>query len=99
MKTPEFHQEEDFRAVIWRTVESQNDPKAIQGVPKAIQNDPKEVEELIILIKGNPSISRAELAKQLGLSERQVRKIIDHLRVEERLVRKGGTTGEWIIIK
>jgi len=99
LKTPEFHQEEDFRAVIWRTVESQNDPKAIQGVPKAIQNDPKEVEELIILIKGNPSISRAELAKQLGLSERQVRKIIDHLRVEERLVRKGGTTGEWIIIK
>lgn len=92
LKTPEFHQEEDFRAVIWRTVESQNDPKAIQ-------NDPKEVEELIILIKGNPSISRAELAKQLGLSERQVRKIIDHLRVEERLVRKGGTTGEWIIIK
>lgn len=99
LKTPEFHQEEDFRAVIWRTVESQNDPKAIQGVPKAIQNDPKEVEELIILIKGNPSISRAELAKQLGLSERQVRKIIDHLRVEERLVRRGGTTGEWIIIK
>ena len=99
LKTPEFHQEEDFRAVIWRTVESQNDPKAIQGVPKAIQNDPKEVEELIILIKGNPSISRAELAKQLGLSARQVRKIIDHLRVEERLVRKGGTTGEWIIIK
>ena len=99
LKTPEFHQEEDFRAVIWRAVESQNDPKAIQGVPKAIQNDPKEVEELIILIKGNPSISRAELAKQLGLSERQVRKIIDHLRVEERLVRKGGTTGEWIIIK
>lgn len=92
LKTPEFHQEEDFRAVIWRTVESQNDPKAIQGVPKAIQNDPKEVEELIILIKGNPSISRAELAKQLGLSERQVRKIIDHLRVEERLVRRGGTT-------
>lgn len=71
----------------------------IQRRSKAIQNDPKEVEELIRLIKGNPSISRAELAKQLGLSERQVRKIIDHLRVEERLVRKGGTTGEWIIIK
>ena len=71
----------------------------IQRRSKAFQNDPKEVEELIILIKGKSFHSRAELAKQLGLSERQVRKIIDHLRVEERLVRRGGTTGEWIIIK
>ena len=44
-------------------------------------------------------ISRAELAKRLGLSERQVRKIMDWLRSEDRLARKGGTTGEWIIIQ
>ena len=99
LKAPEFHQEEDFRVVIWRASGSQNDPKVIQGDPKAIQGDPKPVEELIRLINENPSISRAGLAKQLGVSERQVRKIMNQLRAEERLVRKGGTTGEWIIIR
>lgn len=99
MKTPEFYQEEDFRVVIWRVVGPQSDPKAIQSDPKAIQGDSPKIDELIGLIKRNPSISRAELAKQLSLSERQVRKMLDWLRAEERLVRKGGTTGEWIIVK
>ncbi len=53
--------------------------------------------DLIGLIKSNPSISRAELSRQLKLSERQIRKIIDKLRADERLIRKGGKTGEWII--
>ncbi len=83
LKTPEFYQEEDFRVVIWRAEEE--------------QSDPKEVEDLMGLIKHNPSISRAELARRLGLSERQVRKMIDQLRADERLIRKGGKTGEWII--
>ena len=63
-----------------------------------IQGYPKEVEYFIGLIKNNPSISRAELARQLDLSERQVRKMMDQLRADERLTRKGGKTGEWIII-
>ena len=99
LKTPEFFQEEDFRVVIWRATEIQGDPKAIQGDPKVIQGDPKEIEDLIGLIKNNPSISRAELARSLDLSERQVRKMLDLLRAEERLIRKGGKTGEWIIIE
>lgn len=99
LKMPEFNQDEDFRVVIWRAVEQQSDPRVIQGAPRAIQSDPKGVEALITLIKNNPSISRAELAKRLGLSERQVRKIMDWLRSEDRLARKGGTTGEWIIIQ
>jgi len=70
----------------------------IQRRSKAIQSDPKEVEDLIRLIKNNPSISRAELARQLALSERQVRKMMDQLRADERLTRKGGKTGKWIII-
>ncbi len=99
LKTPEFYQEEDFRVVIWRVVESKNDPNSIQSDPNSIQDDPKEMKELIRLIKCDASISRAKLSKQLGLSERQVRKIIDRLRAEGRLVRKGGTTGKWIVLK
>lgn len=104
LKTPEFHQEEDFKVIIWRAAESQDvpkaiqdDPKAIQDVPKAIQDVPKELANLVNLIKKNPSISRAELARQLNLSERQVRKIMDQLRAEDRLIRRGGKTGQWII--
>lgn len=99
LKTPEFYQEEDFRVVIWRaTEEEQSDPKRSKDDPKMIQSGPKEVKDLIGLIKNNPSISRAELARQLDLSERQVRKMIDQLRADERLIRKGGKTGKWIII-
>ena len=36
--------------------------------------------------------------KTTDLSERQVRKMMDQLRADERLTRKGGKTGEWIII-
>ena len=97
LKTPEFHQEEDFKVIIWRAAESQDVPKAIQDDPKAIQDDPKELANLSNLIKKNPSISRAELARQLNLSERQVRKIMDQLRAEDRLIRRGGKTGQWII--
>ena len=99
LKTPEFYQEEDFRVVIWRAAEEeQSDPKRSKDDPKVIQSDPKEVEDLIRLIKNNPSISRAELARQLDLSERQVRKMMDQLRADERLTRKGCKTGKWIII-
>ena len=99
LRTPEFYQEEDFRVVIWRMEDSLGDPKVIQDDPKVIQDDPKKVGDLMELIGSNPSISRAELSRRLALSERQVRKMIDQLRVEGRLVRKGGKTGEWVIMK
>ena len=69
-----------------------NDPKVIQSVPK---NEAK----LLELITENPSVSRAELAKRLDLSERQIRKIIDQLRNAGKLKREGGKTGKWIIIE
>lgn len=99
LRTPEFYQEEDFRVVIWRMEDSLGDPKVIQDDPKVIQDDPKKMGDLMELIGSNPSISRAELSRRLALSERQVRKMIDQLRIEGRLVRKGGKTGEWVIMK
>lgn len=70
LKTPEFYQEEDFRVVIWRADEGESVPEVCQSVP----------ERLMALIKANPSISRDELSKQLNISVRQVRKIIDQLK-------------------
>ena len=96
LKTPEFHQEEDFRVVIWRTENDNNVPEMCQNVPEVYQNVP---EQLIDMIKANPSISRDTLSKQLNISVRQVRKIIDQLRNEGVLTREGGDAGRWIIHK
>lgn len=47
-------------------------------------------EQLIALIIERPNISRAQLSKQLNVSERQLRNIMEALRQEKRLVREGG---------
>lgn len=103
LKSPEFYQEEDFRVVIWRVVGGQDVPKVIQSDPnsdpKVIQGDPNNEARLLELITENPSVSRAELAKRLDLSERQIRKIIDQLRDNGKLKREGGKIGKWIIIE
>ena len=93
LKSPEYYQEEDFRVVIWR----KGGPEMIQSDPEVIQSNPELVEAVYNLICVNHSISRAELAKQLGISERQVRKAIDALR-DKKIRRKGGDSGEWEII-
>ena len=92
LRTPEYHQEEDFRVVIWRS-----DPGVIQSDPGVIQGDSELVENVYKLICENPSISRAELAKRLETSERQVRKAIDLMR-GKKIRRRGGDSGEWEIL-
>ncbi len=103
LKSPEFYQEEDFRVVIWRVIGGQDVLKVIQSDPnndpKVIQGDPNNEARLLELITENPSVSRAELAKRLDLSERQIRKIIDQLRNNGKLEREGGKIGKWIIIE
>lgn len=70
--------------------------KACQGVPGVCQSVPGQ---LLALIKVNPSISRGELSKQLNISVRQVRKIIDQFKNDGVLTREGGDSGRWIINK
>ena len=70
--------------------------KVCQSVPEVCQSVP---EQLMALIKANPSISRDELSKQLNISVRQVRKIIDQFRNDGVLTREGGDSGRWIINK
>ena len=94
LKTPEFYQEEDFRVVIWRTESGNNVPECARSVPEVCQGVPGQ---LLDIIKINPSISRDELSKQLNISVRQVRKIIDQLRSDGVLTREGGDAGRWII--
>ena len=64
---------------------------------RVIQSDPELVNAVYELIKENHAISRAEFARRLESSERQVRKAIDELR-DKKIRRKGGDSGEWEII-
>lgn len=52
---------------------------------------------MITLIENKPNISRAELAKRLNVSERQIRKHIEHFRGKGILTREGGDNDRWII--
>ena len=52
----------------------------IQSDPERSKTDPNLLDAVYDLIKENHAISRAELARRLETSERQVRKAIDELR-------------------
>lgn len=101
LKVPEYHQEEDFRVVMWRKggpEPIQSDPEVIQSDPELDQGNLELVQAVYELIKEDHSISRAALAAKLATSERQVRKAIDILR-DKRIRRKGGDSGEWEVIE
>lgn len=90
---PEYEVTGGFVRIVFK----RNGPGAVQSDPEVIQNDPELVKAVYDLIYENHSISRAALAKALGISERQVRKAIDILR-DKKIRRKGGDSGEWVII-
>ena len=90
---PEYEVSEGFVRIVFK----RSNPSVAQTDPNLIQSDPEVVQAVYDLIKENHSISRAALAKALGISERQVRKAIDALR-DKRIRRKGGDSGEWEII-
>ena len=51
-------------------------------------------------LKTNPQLSRSKLSQLLGISERQVRKMIDTLRIQGKLMRVGSdTNGRWIFLE
>lgn len=82
------------KVTIWRADEGESVPERTRGVSEVCQSVP---EQLLALIKVNPSISRDELSKQLNISVRQVRKIINQFKNDGVLTREGGDSGRWII--
>lgn len=95
LKTPEFQQDEDFKVIIWRSSANLSDPDVIQTDPDAIQTDP---DRLIVILRKNPSISRTKLSKELGISERKVRNIMNDLRSSGYLIREGSDShGQWVL--
>ena len=102
LKEPTFEQDGDFKVTIWRKSHKDEDkmrmgdPEVIQSGPEVIQSDPV-LDKLKEALKMNPQLSRSKLSKLLGISERQVRKMIDTLRIQGKLIRIGSdTNGRWI---
>ena len=56
---------------------------------------PDTTSQVLLRLKSNPKMSAATLAKDVGLSTRQVERILRGLREEGRIVRVGGTRGHW----
>lgn len=107
LKTPEYHQEEDFRVIIWRKAKpgsAQSNPNLIQIDPNRSKSDPNHllnsafVEKVFLLIKEDHRVSRKTIAERLNTSERKVRQAIDILR-NTKIRRVGTTRGEWEIIE
>jgi len=69
LKAPEFHQEEDFKVVIWRQVEEQN-PTSTRQVPDKYPTSTRQVEKLINSLK-NSQLSVRELMLAIGLKDRE----------------------------
>lgn len=66
-----------------------------------LQTDPdlkqKLLDLMITLIENRPNISRAELAKRFNVSERQIRKHIEHFRGKGILTREDGMVDELLV--
>lgn len=103
LEAPDFQQDGDFRVTIWRKKhqsDRRSDPEVIQSDPEVIQSDSELTVRLINELKVNSQLSRSRLSEILGCSERQVRKAIDALRAQGKILRVGSdTNGRWIVVE
>ena len=109
LKTPEFIQEEDFRAIIWRTNVPQNDTQDQTNnqilTRDKVQNVPQKqrmlrVRKILELIISNKRISTEEIGQQLGVSYKTVRRDIESLRSSYKIEWIGPSkTGHWDVEK
>ena len=55
-------------------------------------------ESVLYLIRNNPSISKPAIARELRITDRQVRTVLDHLKEAGKIYYEGaGRGGRWII--
>ena len=113
LQSPEYHQEEDFRVVIWRK-KTGNDPEVIQNDPDNTQKDTRSEPELVLQtvlqtvpqavlqtiigsMMENPKVTRKELADKLDVSVKTVGRYLKKL---EAVVSYEGSgySGHWEVM-
>ena len=57
-------------------------------------------DQLLVLLKSDPRMTIPVMAEHLGLSDRQIRRLIASLKAQNRLHREGSNkTGRWVVSK
>lgn len=97
LKTPEYHQEEDFRVVIWRKAKRESKGKS-KGESKG-ESKGRTKDKIKRAMYGNKHITLPEIANMLGLSlgaiEKAVRKMQESGEIKHIGPNKGG---EWEVL-
>ncbi len=76
--------------------ENENGTSGTSGTSGTMQLNINE-KAVLELLKINPKLSRKELSEKTDISERTISRVLDSLKNKGKIIRKGATTGEWII--
>jgi DeoR/GlpR family transcriptional regulator of sugar metabolism len=75
-------------------------PNELENVPNELANVPNKLRVMFFLIKTSPKITYEQLAKDLNISRETVRRYMNKLRNDYKIIsRVGGTKGHWIVLK
>lgn len=101
LKTPEFYQDEDFRAIIWRVERLDTETDINTNINQNDrQNDrqkfSKRQSKILRLIEGNSSITAEELAQKMDVSVPTIYRDLKSLHIKWSGPAK---TGHWIFEK
>ena len=97
LKTPEFYQDEDFRAILWRAERLDTETDINTNInPNDRQKFSKRQSEILRLIDGNSSITAEELAQKMDVSVPTIYRDLKSLHIKWSGPAK---TGHWVFEK
>jgi ATP-dependent DNA helicase RecG len=104
-RIPESEFEFDVAGVMVTFRASEKHLAAVRAAEATIQKTAQKAEatteaRLLVLLRRNPFLTRADLAREIGISSHGVKYQLDQLKAAGRLRRKGGRkSGEWEIVE
>ena len=73
-------------------------PNGTNGGTNGTNGDTNGTNQIVECVRKNPSISLDELSERIGVSRRTIVRMIDRMKKQGRIRRKGGTRGVWEIL-
>ena len=94
------------RLKVYRVVANTSEDNHKPNEPNCAHNDTNAgtngtnngTNQIVECLRETPSISLDELAKRIGVSRRTVVRMVDRLKKQGRIRRKGGTRGVWEVL-
>lgn len=97
-----------FRTIIWRTAKKKGEEflkesneflKEGEGFLKEREESKKVQQMICSMISKKPETTISEMATNIGLSDRQIRKYIKRLMEMKLIIREGGRKhGKWVLL-